>query len=547
MADLIDAKNMGNKNTKLPFSIDKMSFIGWVNDLDLENKVESLKYLSTTLKILKQESIKAEDKYFFLQELSEIVQQLSQQLQETYKNSSFPFTEQNNKKLELSVNCSTEIAVNYAQLCEDKDFMFSEVFTQQQKALVIYNGIRALVNVLFYRSLLYKKPGKGFWKLCFLFYLFAKQNKVLDVKLESKNVYFFSRFKQILLFGLINVRQFNTEELFAVFYLLNKFSDQVELISKVPDKKFRGIPSINLRVDAPPSLLKDVAQQEQPYIFYISSLNVIKQLVKLSEYKNTLKSFNKSTLLRLIKTLTMNYQRNSEREITDDRVFASIGLNKVKAYILETEKTRREKENNAQDRVFDIQDIETDRGMFDYFREERAERAAYLDLSLLTDSVIMEDIKSVDIWPEKEENTEQESKKPAVNTELIDKSSTGFRLSLNAVTTKVGDIVGVTILENFVITIVRRIIHSQGNQLQVGVEVLGINPETLKLAGIWNKKTVTALYLKGDNDVESIIIGSNDFKNEDYIFTDKLTRFKVEKQLYMSSTIKHLRVKNENI
>ena len=428
--------------------------------------------------------------------------------------------------------------------------MFNEVFTQQQKALVIYYGIRAQVNVLFYQSLLYQKPDKGFWNLCFLFYLFAKQNNVLDVKLKSNNVYFFSRFKQILLFGLINVRQFNTEELFAVFHLLKKFSDQVELLSKVPDKKFRGIPCINLRVDAPPSLLKEGAQQEQPYLFYISSLNVIKQLVELSEHKNTLEVFNKSTLLRLIKSLTMNYQRNSEREITDDRLFACIGFDKVKAYVLETEKTRQEKEKHESGEIrdlnFNIQEIETDRGMFDYFRAERAERAVDLDLSCLTDSVVMEDFKSSDIWPEKEKQAKQEPKKQVINTELIDKSSTGFRLRLNAVTTKVGDIIGVTIFDNLVITVVRRIIKSHRNDLQVGVEVLGFDPKILHIAGIWNKKLITALYLKGDDEVESIIIGTNDFKNEDYIFTDKLARFKVEKQLYMSSTIKHLKVRNEN-
>ena len=41
------------------------------------------------LKTLKQELTKPEDRFFFLQKLAEIVQQLSEELQETYKNSSF--------------------------------------------------------------------------------------------------------------------------------------------------------------------------------------------------------------------------------------------------------------------------------------------------------------------------------------------------------------------------------------------------------------------------------------------------------------------------
>ena len=87
MTALLNAEGFGKTHAKLPFSIDKISFIGWVSDLDLENKDESLKCLSITLKILKQELIKAEDRLFFLLKLSELVEQLSQQLEEKYKNS----------------------------------------------------------------------------------------------------------------------------------------------------------------------------------------------------------------------------------------------------------------------------------------------------------------------------------------------------------------------------------------------------------------------------------------------------------------------------
>ncbi|MCK5190706.1 MAG: hypothetical protein KAR12_11695, partial [Methylococcales bacterium] len=276
MTALINAEDFGKTNAKLPFSIDKTSFIAWMSDLDLENKDETLKRLSITLRVLKQELIKAEDRLFFLLKLSELVEQLSQQLEERYKNSCFPFSEQNNNKLKLLVSCEMEMAKNYVLLCEDKDFMFSDVFTQQQKALVIYSGIKSQAKVLLYQSLLYQKPDEGFWRLCYLFFLFAKQNKVLDFELEAHDSCFMSVFKQILLFELSNIRQFNTEELLSVFQVLNMLSGQAEVLNKAPDKKFKGIPCFNLRVDAPPSLLKEDAQQESSYLFYISSLNVIK-------------------------------------------------------------------------------------------------------------------------------------------------------------------------------------------------------------------------------------------------------------------------------
>ena len=545
MTEPLNTEDFAKANAKLPFSIDKISFIGWMGDLDLENEVETLRYLSITLKTLKEELIKPEDRLFFLQKLSELVEQLSQQLQETYKNSCFPFSKQNNNKLELSVSCATEIAKNYALICEDKDFMFTDVFSREQKALVIYRGIRAQANVLLYQSLLYRKADEGFWNLCFLYYLFAKQNDVLDFELESENASFMRVFKQVLLFELSNVRQFNTEELFAVFHLLNKFSDHVVLRSKVPDKKFRGIPCINLRLDAPPSMLKEGAEQEHPYLFYISSLNVIKQLLELTGNKNTKEFCNKSTLLRLIKTLTMNYQRDSERELTDERLFACIGFDKVKKYVLGTERIKNKKNNlvagEIRDLDFEIQEIETSRNKANFLRAERA-----ADLGLLTDSVILEDIKRFDIWPGGKEKAEQESKNPVINTDLIDKSYSGFGVRLNAVATKVGDIIGLTMFDTLMVTVVRRIVQLQRNELQVGVEVLGNNPEILHLGDIRNKNALTALYLKGDDGVDSIIIGSNEYQNEDFLFFDNNARFRVEKQLYMSSTIRHLKVKDEN-
>lgn len=539
-----NTEGFAKANARLPFSIDKISFIGWMGDLDLENKVETLRYLFSTLKILKQELIKPEDRLFFLQKLSELVEQLSRQLQETYKNSCFPFSEQNNKKLELSVSCATEIAKNYALLCEDEYFKTKGVFTPQQKALIIYSAIQAQANVLLYQSLLYQKPEKGFWRQCFLFYLFAEKNNVLDFEIESDKTCFISVFKQILLFELSNVRQFNAEELLAVFQLLKKFSDKVELLSKVPDKKIRDFPCINLQVDAPPTLLKEGAEQEPSHLFYIYSLHLIKQLLELSANKNTMEFGNKSMLLRLIKTLILNYQRKSEREIVTEQGGVSIGFDKVKAYLLKTEKTNYEKDNVGHAEIgdldFEIQQIKSTRDHSGYFRSDRD-----ANLTISTDFDVLKDIKSSDIWLSKTKLTEQESNKAVLNADILDKSRSGFRLKLNAVATKVGDIIGVTIFDTLVITVVRRIVQLQSNELQVGVEVLGNNPKIVHIGDVRNKNAVTALYLKGGDGLESLIIGTNDFHNEASIFTEKMAGFQVEKQFFMTSTIRHLKVRNE--
>ena len=534
--------NSPSSKAKLPFSLNEMSFIGWIGDLDLDNKEETLSSVSSALKELKQTPIKEELRYLFLQKLGAIVEQLSLQLQESYKNSLFPFSKQDTSNIELSAICAMEIAQNYKVLCESKGFKSKQMFTPKQKSQAVYNGIRSLAKQLLYKSMLYQKPGQGFWELSFLLYLFAKQNDVLELEIDFTQSCFLSVFKQILLFELSNTQQFNTEELLAVFSVLDQFSHHTLLLNKAPEKKFRGLPYINFRTDAPPALLKeDVAQQ--PYFLYISSLNVMKTLVEQSTNKVLLKQCNKSTLMRLTKALTMNQQRKSERDNVDDGFYALVGFEKVKKLLLAKNKTKSSKKVLAPGEVRDLDfDIEANEIQHINPEEFRTEREANLTIS--TESHIVEYVENTDIWLSKKERARQKAKKAVANAALVDKSSSGYQLSLKGVTTKVGDIIAVVIADNIEATVVRRIVQRKADEIQVGVEVLGNNVELLHILDRQNK-SVPALYLKKENAVESIIIGINDFKNEEYLFVDindKMDRFRVEKQLNLSSVFIHIKV-----
>ena len=155
--------NSPSSKAKLPFSLNEMSFIGWIGDLDLDNKEETLSSVSSALKELKQTPIKEELRYLFLQKLGAIVEQLSLQLQESYKNSLFPFSKQDTNNIELSAICAMEIAQNYKVLCESKGFKSKQMFTSKQKSQAVYNGIRSLAKQLLYKSMVYQKPAQGFW------------------------------------------------------------------------------------------------------------------------------------------------------------------------------------------------------------------------------------------------------------------------------------------------------------------------------------------------------------------------------------------------
>jgi len=94
--------------------------------------------------------------------------------------------------------------------------------------------------------------------------------------------------------------------------------------------------------------------------------------------------------------------------------------------------------------------------------------------------------------------------------------------------------------------VVRRIISNNKNEVAIGVEILGYDPELLHIMDIENDGAKTACILRNVDGEESIIIKADEFKNQEFIVADrndKIIRYRVEKILNSSTaTIKHLKV-----
>ncbi len=529
----------------LPFSFDEKSFNSWLGSLKTENKVDTLKLVLTTLKQLNQVELKL--RFIFLQKLAILVHQLTKQLHNSYIKSQFPFSKQNKLRVMISAYCNIQLAENFSLLCKECNFNSDQVFSHQQKVIIIFNGILAQANVLLYKSILYEKPDKGFWNLCFLFYFFAKQNDALYTKINTTENCFINLLKKILLLELSCPQQFNTEELFIIFHLLNKQSEFSELSTKVNEANTKGIAFINLREDLPPSLIIENREHEQPYLLYISNLRVIKNLLSLITNKASLANSNKVMLLRLIKSLSMNQQRKSDRKNTHSELFAIVGTEKLNNYLLLAEsKSRADKlappPGVIQDLNLEIVPIDDNGDKSDNLRSELN---ANVEIGRKID--LIANIESADIWPVKKEQPKAVVNKPVTNADLFDKSTTGFGLRLRNQddTLKVGEIIGLIISEELVITMVRRIAQVDKNDIVIGVEIIGNNATLLDIIDIENKGSASAFYLINDEQIESIVINTNDFQNEEHIFVDKddkIIRYKIVKQLQTSSIVKHLKV-----
>ncbi len=540
----------------LPFSIDEKSFSIWLAKIEKENQLELLQILAETLTQLKEITMPADIRSAFLEKMLVIVFQVSAQLKKTYLKSYFPFSEANKLKIKLSMSCAFELAENYALVCKDPGFKLKAIFSQEQKAVILLHSIQAMANVLLHKAIEYKKPAKGFWSLCYLLYLFAKQNEVLELVTQQGQASFIQIFKQLLIFELSNTQQFNTEEIYTIFNLLNGLTEQVKLLPSVPEKMMQKVPCINLRLDIPPALNKEAEDTKSAYVLYIQSLNLMKQLFDLSANKKNVPYKDKVLILRFIKTLSMSLHRKNERELADNELLAELGFDKLVEFLLHKESLLKAKGTVS----VDINSLSIDTPLGKSARLDTSEFRSELDasLSLLRsaedeDNNGIEYVDNSEIWSKKEDEKTVEPEEEADNKDsnaiLVDRSKLGFCIKLQekAGVTKVGELIHLSISFISIVTVVRRIIADDHKGVVVGVEVLGYDPEILHIMDIDNKGAKpSACVLVNLEGEESIIIKANEFYNEEQLYVDrneKILCYKIEKIRDSStSIIKHLKV-----
>lgn len=534
----------------LPFQLEKIAFNHWLDALNTDSEPKTLSTVSFILETLNTVEIVPKIRLFFLLKLSVLIEQLSQPLQEPYQGSLIPFSKSHQSMIQTSCTCSSHIAQGYALLCKDKHFKSSTFFSNHEKTLIVYGGIRAQSNILLYKSIRYEKTEKGFWHLCFFFYSFALKNNVSDYQVNNSQLSFINAFKRLLVFELSNTQQFSVEEILNIFYLLDKVASSTELLSQLPTKNSKEIPFIELDKDKPPlTYQQSQKDQQSSNLIYIFNLKLIKQLLGTLSNQESSKNYSKTTLLRLIKTLTLSEHRKSKREPSSGAVLAVFGINEIIAFTVLHEQNKQLEKKASLLQNFELIDINCEpqqRNMDDFTTEVHA------GLSFVNDAEqskgLNSQVKSSEIWISNKINTPTDKKNDASsNVELLDKSSTGYRLHLlnkeNEIT--VGEMVCLIIDQIKVLTVIRRLIQEKENEFQIGLEVIGKISKTLHIINMDSKGAITGLYLNNGEEHQSVVIQAGQYKDEPFLFTNennKTRKYLVEKQLNTSLLAQHLKI-----
>ncbi|WP_394751811.1 hypothetical protein [Crenothrix sp.] len=504
-----------------------MDFLRWLKSLTLDDNAKGCEQLLHILLTLNKTPVVGKTKLLILNKLTPVLFQLTARItsQPSINPNLQPF-EDENTVFEYSIWACAELANGYKLISLEDSFKKNTYYSQQQKLLLISHGLQALGRALLYMSQLYSQPFATFWSDCFHFYRLAHHNGTMGHSSDT----IATAFKHILVFYLSRPNQFSPQEMRVVYTLLGQYSAYAKLLKNVPEKKFKGIPYIHLRSDAPPSTLVDVIDKDDPYVLHVATAEVASQVLDAAYDKELQHPYtDQLMLLRLAKTLTSNCERKHTRTKVNDPCLAVTNFDHLIEYLQKQE--------------LDDDYSHNPKGYLDFKGTGALHKiSASLGSSFGRKSINPDETST--IWSSAAQNAAD------TRVNLIDKSKNGFGLvwSSKRVKPKVGNIIGLQqkILE---IGFIRWLSQSEETDIILGVELVGINAQAIKISNPGHPDTeIDAIYLpkeEASQQAESVLLLNNGFSPDEYIFIKKehkSSRYRQMKQLHSTAFLNRYQI-----
>jgi hypothetical protein len=544
----------------LPFAIDEMDFSVWLKTLAKADDMAKCQKILEVLQILnnayppERDLVPGKMRLFFLEKLGSVLAAATAMLTLFPSIPDESATDGNNEsaRSEISVWCSLELANAYSLLSQENWFKEDEYYTIEEKTLILANGIQAMGRGLLYIYQTYSKPYVYFWHKCFQFYRLAQIHRLTDREFNPDAAIIDNAFKRILVFALSNTNQFSQHEMRTIYELLGHYAAHTRLMKSVPQKKFRGIPSIDLKGNRPPAIAHDDSDIDDPDLLHIATVAVASKILEATYDKHARHvPTDRLMLLRLAKTLTLNEQRKDPRETAQGSHLGIMGFGNIVEFL-------RNKANQKQNFAAELGDVRpthprdlldldlkivsAERKQADTGREptfqELANKASYLSFQLV------EFTDPSEIWNSPPRR--QDSREP--NMRLVDKSVKGYGLlwTDEHIRPKVGSVIGI-MHKTLTVGLIRWLAQSKETGMFMGVELLGTNATAVKVSNPgYPDDEVFAIHLSGEDAIrqsESLILMNKGFQPSEFIFLNKNqknVRYRLTKQLHLTSLINHV-------
>lgn len=551
----------------LPFEIDELDFSIWLKSLSENDDMSKCRHIFHVLQTLnndyppERKTIPGQTRLFFLDKLGYTLTAATSMLtyfpavpDEKLGSETSEIIDNELSRCEISVWCSLELANGYALLSTEDCFKNNEYYSLDEKTSILANGIQAMGRALLYISESYSKPHLLFWHKCFHFYRLALLYKLNEAEINPNAHIIENAFKRLLVFELSNSNQFSPTEMRTIYDLLGHYAIYASLLTSVPKKKFKGIPSIDLKGSKPPVISDDDPDNSNPDQLFIATVAVAS---KILEATNDRRAQHLPTdclmLLRLAKTLTLNKQRKDDRETAQGNHLGIVGFGNIVDFL-------RSKEIEKQNALAEIGDFDPSRPgelrelNFEIspaeHKDDEIEFGPYAGRSTIKNPPnsfqVVEFTDPSDIW-----KTDQPKEDFfETNMRMLDKSAKGYGLLWTdiIVKPKVGSIIGV-LHKDLTIGLIRWLAQSKETGMFIGVELLGTKASVVKVTNPgYPDDEVYALFLAGEETTKqtaSLIFINKGFSPNEFIFINKnhrITRYRLTKQLHLTSYINHVEV-----
>lgn len=548
-------------NLPLPFAIDEMDFSEWLVTLAKANDLAKCQQILQVLQTLnnayppERKLIPGRTRLFFLEKMGSVLIAATAMLTipPSISDSSLDLNERESARNEISVWSTLELGNAYSLLSQEDWFDSDGYYSTQERSLVLCHGIQAMSRGLLYISQAYVKPYVYFWHKCFQFYRLAQLNRLTDIEFNPDAQAIDNAFKRVLVFALSNTNQFSVQEMRTIHDLLGHYSPYTSLLKAVPKKRFKGIPSIHLKGNGPPTLGDDSLDNHDPDRLYIATVAVASKILEATyDKRGRHVPTDRLMLLRLAKTLTFNEQRKDIREAAKGNYLGIMGFDNIIKFLRSKEVETRSmvtattesfdpsRPGELRNLDFGISGINSnDR---DADTGKKTEKLAEKDLSSAFQ--VIEFIDPSEIWKSSPQVNDE------TNMRLVDKSTKGYGLlwTDDHIKPKVGNIIGIA-HKTLTLGLIRWLAQSKEIGMFMGVELLDTNAATVKVSNPgYPDDEVQAIYLPGGEGVKqsaSLIFLNKGFRPEEFIFLNKnhkSVRYRLTKQLQVTSFINHVEV-----
>ncbi len=501
----------------------------------------------------------------------------TEQLENTFIDSSFPLSKQENRHAEIIVWLYFELARGFSQAM-DKTEGFGK---KRQAASLMYQSFYCLSQAFLYMQEVYADPFPGFWQLCYQLYQKAEQAKLLSIEVNKKNTSIHSvqhYFNLIIVFELTGTNQFRSRHIKRIYDYLSGFIEHAKVTKKIEDKYLKSYCMIDLSSDSGPIRMTKSLEHTETSFRYITPVIIAKKMYRDLRSKrqsdDPKNSIQQKIFLKAINNLGMAQFRKNSRIKKELACTGVIGLNNIIS-LLKQEGNFDESLKNHQDaeqqpeqhppkpdtRVagqWEVPDLE-----LVPFGEETAHqlRETYktkmwhnkkLDRLF---SAYQEDASMQPLTQPSEVPDLEDDEVSIKGFEILDSSPQGHRVLCKSedVKVKTGDVLGIVpdFTGRIEVGLVCRLNNSYYDGVSLGVKVLSLETKLVKISRrIENHTPILALYLPGTisiNKTNCIIFNSSHYKSGDKIsiqLEGKTFSAELGKLLNFTSSISHIELKN---